>query len=115
MNLDLLKQSASLLLSGISDCIAGPPGLRCEMANSPDFWSLLRMLHGVPDVSGIIMHIATELITMPSAITTDNYEALIVLLNDFATAGSVGAAAEQQNQREKKKKNVKPISQYVEV
>lgn len=115
MNIDLLKQSAPLLLKGISECIAGPPGLRCEMANSPDFWSLLRMLHTVPDVSDRIFHIVTELIAMPSAITTDNYEALIVLLNDFATAGSVGASVEQQNSKDKRKKSVKPVSQYVDV
>ena len=57
MNVELLKQSAPLLLKGISECIAGPPGLRCEMANSPDFWSLLRMLHGVPDASETIFRI----------------------------------------------------------
>ena len=113
MDIDLLKRSATLLLNGISDCIAGPPGLRCEMANSPDFWSLLRMLHTVPDVSDKIFHIATELIAMPSAITTDNYEALIVLLNDFATAGSIGAATEQQNLKGRRTKSVKPLSQYV--
>ena len=113
MNIDLLKQSAPLLLKGISDCIAGPPGLRCEMANSPDFWSLLRMLHTVPDVSDKTFHIVTELIALPSAITTDNYEALIVLLNDFATAGSIGVSPEKQIQKDRRKMSVKPTSQYV--
>ena len=115
MNADLLKQSAPLLLKGISECIVGPPGLRCEMANSPDFWSLLRMLHAVPDVSATIFHIVTELVAMPSAITPNNYEELVVLLNDFATLGSIGASAEQQNQKDRRKKSMKPESQYVHV
>ena len=115
MNADLLKQSAPLLMKGISECVTGPPSLRCEMANSPDFWSLLRILHAVPDVSPIIFDIVTELNAMPSAVTTDNYEALIMLLNDFATLGSVGAAAEQQHQKDRRKKGVKPESQYVNV
>ena len=114
MNAEILKQSAPLLLKGISECIAEPPALRCEMANSPDFWSLLRMLHAVPDVSPIIFHIISELTAMPSAITTNNYEALIVLLNDFATMGSVGASAEPQNKKDRRNKGTKPEPQYVD-
>ncbi len=32
----------------------------------------------------------------PSAISADNYESAVALLNDYATAGSVGAVQEQK-------------------
>ncbi|EON60989.1 hypothetical protein W97_00199 [Coniosporium apollinis CBS 100218] len=94
---DLIKQCAPLLLKGLSDCINGPSGLRNEMANSPDFWSLLHALLPVTEASADVFRIVEELITSPRpGITADNYEAAIALLNEFATAGSVGATEEQR-------------------
>jgi brefeldin A-resistance guanine nucleotide exchange factor 1 len=72
------------------------------MATSPDFWDILRKLHSVHEVSPYVFHILSELQQQSSssekqnAITADNYENAIVLLNDFATAGSIGAADEQR-------------------
>ncbi len=94
---DLIKQCAPLLLKGLSDCINGPSGLRNEMANSPDFWSLLHALLPVTEASADVFRIVEGLITSPRpGITADNYEAAIALLNEFATAGSVGATEEQR-------------------
>ena len=113
MDAEVLKQSAHLLLKGITNCIEGPADLRCEMANSPDFWSVLRILHTAPDAAASVFAVITYLVSMPSAITADNYEALITMLNDFATAGSVGASAEQQqNQKDRRKKGSRPKTQY---
>lgn len=67
------------------------------MANSPDFWSILRSLRTMPEAAPAVFNIL-ENITNPSApgVTPDNYEAAVSLLNDFATDASIGATDEQR-------------------
>lgn len=97
---ELLEQSAMPLLKGLSDCINGSPSLRSEVATSPDFWSILRNLAGVPDAAAAVFRIIDDLVQREKkGVTADNYEATITLLNDFATAGSVGAQEEQRRER----------------
>ncbi|KAF2103590.1 Sec7-domain-containing protein [Rhizodiscina lignyota] len=93
---ELLEQSAMPLLRGLSDCINGPAPLRSEVATSPDFWSILRSLATAPDASAAVFKIAEDLVTREKGVGADNYEAIVTLLNDFATAGSVGAYEEQR-------------------
>ena len=94
---DLLKQCALPILKGIHGCINGPAELRNEMATSPDFWSVLRTLQLVPEAAGLAFQITESVAdNSSSAITADNYESAVILLNSFATAGSVGAKQEQQ-------------------
>jgi brefeldin A-resistance guanine nucleotide exchange factor 1 len=98
------------LLKGLSDCIKGPTGLRSEMANSPDFWSILNTLRSAPEAAGDVFQIVEELAnsTHPG-VTADNYEAAISLLNEFATDGQVGAQQEQQrDQGARRGKPTKP-------
>ena len=91
-------------MKGLVECIDGPPGLRNEMANSPDFWTILRRLRPAPDAAEGVFDILERLVnSTPSGITADNYEPLVVLLNDFATAGSVGAVQEQQRDQAARK------------
>ena len=94
---DLLRQCAHPTLRGIYGCTSGPPELKNEMATSPDFWAVLHTLQPVPEAADLAFRIA-EAVTdgSSSAITSDNYEAAVSLLNAFATAGSVGARQEQQ-------------------
>jgi golgi-specific brefeldin A-resistance guanine nucleotide exchange factor 1 len=110
-----LKQAAAYLVKGLSACVHGPSALRNEIANSPDFWSVLRRLRGSPEAAETVLNISEHLInSTPSGITADNYEALIILLNDFATAASVGAVQEQQrDQAALRGKAVKAKPQYV--
>jgi brefeldin A-resistance guanine nucleotide exchange factor 1 len=85
------------LTKGISECLNSSSGLRKEMATSPDFWEILRHLHMLPDVAPHVFSILEELNNSPqNAITADNYENTIRLLDDFATAGSIGSADEQR-------------------
>jgi brefeldin A-resistance guanine nucleotide exchange factor 1 len=95
----------------MANCIQGSSGLRSEMATSPDFWDILRKLHSVQEVSPHVFRILSELqkaTSSQNAITADNYENAIVLLNDFATAGSIGAADEQRRDIARRKdKNAK--------
>jgi golgi-specific brefeldin A-resistance guanine nucleotide exchange factor 1 len=94
---DLLKQCAQPILKGVYGCISGPAGLKKEMASSPDFWSVLHNLQPVPEAAALAFQIAESVAdSSSSAITADNYEAAVSLLNAFATAGSVGARQEQQ-------------------
>lgn len=45
----------------------------------------------------------------PSAVSADNYECAIALLNDYATAGSVGAVQEQRlDKAGRRNKSAKP-------
>ncbi|KZF23276.1 Sec7-domain-containing protein [Xylona heveae TC161] len=106
---DNLEQSALPILKGIKQCLQGPPALRNEMSNSPDFWSILHMLHSIQDAAAGVFDIIEEVtVGEPSAITADNYESAVSLLNDFANAASVGAALEQRRDREPRQaKNAK--------
>ncbi|KAH9810480.1 GEA2-GDP/GTP exchange factor for ARF [Teratosphaeria destructans] len=97
---DLLKQCAQPILKGIHGCINGPSELKNEMATSPDFWAVMHTLQQHPESAGLVFSIAETVADGPAAaITADNYEATVSLLNGFATAGSVGARAEQQREQ----------------
>lgn len=91
---DLLKKAAIPLLKGLNECISGTSSLRKEIATTPDFWSVLHALLAAPEAAPKVFEIAESLVN--SVITADNYEAAMSLLNDFATAGSVGALEEQK-------------------
>lgn len=94
---ELVKQSAAYVVKGISLCIKGPPGLRNEMVNSPDFWSVLKSLSSIPESADAVFKILQDVVEGSTpALTADNYEPAVSLLNDFATAASVGATDEQR-------------------
>ncbi|KAF2754597.1 Sec7-domain-containing protein [Pseudovirgaria hyperparasitica] len=96
---DLLKQCAEPLLKGLLACISGPQGLRNEMAGSPDFWSILHSLRTIPEAAPGVFKVVEDLAgSVQTGISADNYEATVVLLNEFATAASVGAIYEQRTQ-----------------
>lgn len=74
--------------------------MKHDIINSPDFWAVLRDLHGMPDSAAGVFEVLQGIMEeSPSAIQSDNYEAAIYLANDFATAGSAGAMAEQKRDR----------------
>ncbi|KAK0119533.1 GDP/GTP exchange factor for ARF [Cadophora gregata] len=97
---DLLEKSAPLVLQGLTQCIKEPGPLRNEIMTSPDFWVILRNLTGnaqsAPTVFEILEGVA---IGSPPTIMADNYESAVKLLNDFASAGSVGATIEQKQDK----------------
>lgn len=79
---------------------------------SPDFWVILKNLtanaKAAPTVFEILEGVA---IGSPPTIMADNYESAVALLNEFATAGSVGAQVEQkQDRRTRRGPQVKPQS-----
>jgi brefeldin A-resistance guanine nucleotide exchange factor 1 len=75
------------------------------MVTSPDFWVILRTLAQRPDVSPIVFSILEEVTVgqLSIAVLADNYEPAVALLNDYASAGSVGAASEQAQDRKSKR------------
>jgi brefeldin A-resistance guanine nucleotide exchange factor 1 len=102
---ELLKQCAQPILKGIYGCISGPPELRNELASSPDFWAVLHTLQPHPEAADLAFEIAESVASSQlPAITADNYEPAIALLNAFATAGSVGAKFEQQQREQPARK-----------
>jgi len=87
-NQDLIKASAQNILKGLLECIKGSTGLRNEIATSPDFWSLLHSLRALPDGAALAFRIIDEITNgTPPAISADNYEGAVSLLNAFALAG----------------------------
>ena len=96
----ILEQVADTILRGLTLCIEQRTPLRNEIINTPDFWLILDNLHSAqaaaPGVFNLVENIVT---TYPSAVTADNYPAIVSLLDNFAAAGSVGAAIEQQNSK----------------
>lgn len=85
-----------LLLQGLKSCIEEPSPLRSEIMTSPDFWAILRSLAGRPESSSTVFEILDAGTTgnAPSIIS-DNYEASILLLNDFATASRMSVTPRQ--------------------
>jgi brefeldin A-resistance guanine nucleotide exchange factor 1 len=116
---DLFDKSAPLVLQGLTQCIKEPGPLRNEIMTSPDFWVILRNLtrnvKSAPTVFEILEGVA---VGSPPTIMADNYESAVKLLNDFASAGSVGSTIEQKQDRKAKRgqqppKQTKPQPQYV--
>ena len=66
----------------------------------------------MPDSAGSVFDLLVGIMAdTPSAITADNYELAVLALNDFATAGSVGAVMEQKQDRTmRRSKPVKPLN-----
>jgi golgi-specific brefeldin A-resistance guanine nucleotide exchange factor 1 len=95
----VLEHTAPSIIAGLAGCLSSPTPLRIEIANSPDFWSILQRLHNhkteAENVFEILCSVASS---EPTAITADNYEAAVSLANDFAAQGSVGAVIEQRKQ-----------------
>ena len=95
---DFLKQSAQNILKGLLECMKGPSGLRNEIATSPDFWSLLQNLRALPDGAPLAFRIIEDITAgSPPAITADNYEAAVDLLNGFGITGGEMSAQEQRS------------------
>ncbi len=101
----MLDKSASLILHGIGDCIKEPGPLRNEIITSPDFWLILRTLSKNQAASSMVFDIleAVTVESSPPAIMADNYESVVGLLNDFASAGSVGSMKEQRQDKRVRK------------
>lgn len=72
----------------------------------------LRNLHeAAPSVFELLESVVIENVGTgaSSSITSDNYEFVVSLLNDFATAGSIGAIIEQKRDRNARK--AQPVKQ----
>lgn len=92
-----IGRTAPSVVPGLSRCISSADPLRNEIANSPDFWSILQRLHQHKDHAQNVFDILeTTVKADPPIIAADNYEPAVSLANDFATAASVGAAQEQR-------------------
>lgn len=62
---------------------------------SPDFWVILRSLSANSETAAKVFEILESVTAgSPLAITADNYEHAVELLNSYASAGSVGSQAE---------------------
>ncbi|KAJ9155067.1 Pattern formation protein EMB30 [Pleurostoma richardsiae] len=99
---DTLKKTSQLVLQGLKLCIDEPGPLRNEIMTSPDFWAILRILAANADSAPIVFEILESGVN-PTAIMADNYESAIALLNEFASAASVGAVQEQKLDRKQRK------------
>ena len=100
------------ILKGLTLCIRDPTPLRNEITSTPDFWSIIRSLHEIPEAAGRTFDLVAKVVSgPPPAVTADNYKDTVSLLNRFAAAGSVGAMIEQKrdNYARRKEKPAKPL------
>jgi brefeldin A-resistance guanine nucleotide exchange factor 1 len=114
----VLEKAAPLILQGITNCIQHPGPLRNEIITSPDFWVILRTFSSHPDVASSVFGILEGVATgqAPPSIMADNYESAVALLNGFASAGSVGSASEQrQDKRTRRGQHSKPVKAQYEI
>ena len=96
----MVETTASPVLKGLSACIVEPGSLRNEICSIPDFWSILQAHVALPEAAPLVFDLLGGVITGQSpAITADNYEPAVALLNGFATAGKIGAIIEQKRDR----------------
>ena len=99
------------ILNGLALCIRDPSPLRNEITNTPDFWSIIRSLHTLPEAAGMAFDLVARVVAgQQVAVTADNYKDTVSLLNGFAAAGSVGALGEQKRDKtaRRKEKPTKP-------
>ncbi|KAH6856483.1 hypothetical protein B0I37DRAFT_396130 [Chaetomium sp. MPI-CAGE-AT-0009] len=107
---DTLTKASGLVLRGLKLCTEKPCPLRNEIMTSPDFWAILQTLATNGDAAPVVFEILHNGVSeTPSAIMADNYEAALALLNDFASMASVGAVAEQENDRKQGRKGGRPV------
>ncbi|KAI5457216.1 hypothetical protein BGZ63DRAFT_395640 [Mariannaea sp. PMI_226] len=120
---EALGKTSDVVLAGLATCIDEPGSLRREIMTSPDFWAILRTLAGKPESAALVFGILERGITGdPQAILADNYEAAILLLNDFATAANPnqpalqrsGSTRQQQQRISQQKKSGKRNSEAVD-
>ena len=115
----ILELSALEIMKGLTLCMRQPSPLRNEIANTPDFWSTIGGLHALQEAASLVFDLLVDIVKgtssedgvekKVSAVTAHNYEAVVALLKDFATAASVGAVFEQK--RDKNQRRLKPIKQ----
>jgi brefeldin A-resistance guanine nucleotide exchange factor 1 len=107
---DTLVKASGLVLRGLKLCTEKPCSLRNEIMTSPDFWVILQTLATTADAAPAVFEILENGVAeTPSAIMADNYEAALALLNEFASMASVGAVAEQKNDRKQGRKGGRPV------
>ena len=103
----ILERAAIPILDGLALCIKTPTPLRNEITNTPDFWSTVQSLHAKSEAAAGVFGLLENIVNVkPAAVTADNYEAAVSLLNDFATAGSIGAIEEQRSEKTTRKSKV---------
>jgi golgi-specific brefeldin A-resistance guanine nucleotide exchange factor 1 len=92
-----IDRTAVSVITGLSQGISLAGPLKNELANSPDFWSILQRLHRHKDQAQSVFDILEMTVKAdPPIVAADNYESAVSLANDFATAASVSAAQEQR-------------------
>jgi brefeldin A-resistance guanine nucleotide exchange factor 1 len=92
--------SALPILKGLGICLRSSRPLKSEIVNTGDYWDTLQGLHAMPDAAPLVFEQLVGILEdKPSSITADNYERAVLLLNDFATSGSVGAMIEQKREK----------------
>lgn len=94
-----------MILDGLILCIRNLSPLRNEITNTPDFWSIIRSLHVIPEAAGKAFDLVASVVAgHQAAVTADNYKDTVALLNGFASAGSVGALVEQNRDKSARRK-----------
>ena len=92
----ILENTASTIIAGLARCLSSSGPLASEILNSPDFWSILQRLHQHKAEADHVFDLLQGIVSSPSTVTADNYEATVDLANDFASTGRIGTIQEQR-------------------
>jgi golgi-specific brefeldin A-resistance guanine nucleotide exchange factor 1 len=104
-----IDHTASSVIAGLSSTLSLPGSLKNEVANSPDFWSILQRVHGHQDQAQNVFDILEMTVRSdPPIIAADNYESAVTLANDFATASSKIAVDHEQTRNGVGRRNKPP-------
>lgn len=111
-NKNLLEKSSMHILNGMLECLQLPGPLHNEIITSPDFWVILRTFTKTDEETAIVFKILEGVNNgqTPPSVMADNYEPVVTLLNEFASAASIGSVKEQTIDRRKRvQPQAKPV------
>lgn len=93
----VIDRTAAVVIAGLLKILSSPSSLKNEVANSPDFWSILQRVHGHREQAQSTFDILEKTVGAdPPIIAADNYESAVTLANDFATASGKAAVGREQ-------------------
>ncbi|KAI4211594.1 MAG: hypothetical protein LQ351_005635 [Letrouitia transgressa] len=106
-----LARAALPILRGFTICLRESGPLRNEILNIPDFWSTIDRIHTIPEAAGAVFELLLNVVERDSsAVTADNYEFAVGLLNSFANTKVLTPAVEQKHDPNvRKQKSVKQV------
>lgn len=105
----ILQRTAVPIAYGLLGCLRVDSAIP-QIASSTETFDLVSKINMHPDAASLIFEIVSLL---SSAVSSDNYESMIKILDGFASAGQVGAEDERQALLAKKQAQARPTKSQI--